>query len=443
LDEQAREVGRADAWQSRLMLVVQLLGLVGTGWLIRTYWIEPRLTRQSFASLAGEALFVVLLTWVGSAIIAFFIYLIGEPQTLASVVMRKSSTAAWFAPAIILLSTLSPFGLFAGLALVVAAARLLVDHWRLAREEGAPRWNPLPAFGASLVLQSALVAVLWRKPMLAAIAVALSGAIITALVLIRGDRDRERPRPLPPSSQGVILTILLAAAVSTGGLKLREFGTGSGDGGQAGSSDAVAVTELDESQPEQSWVGSGGFPGVILRVADKPHAVLIALPPRALLAKSARMREPFSIPFTGEYWMFQPPMMRPPARTSVVRKGTPLELTFHTTNGTTMLMEARQQLVAPIGISCCEGLDVQISRQGESPLRLGVTLIDSLTKHTMNLGFADVGSAAEQTLNYPIHPSGSIDQFDAIRIVYGRDFQRMSFSVRLAIQGFVLTPRSR
>jgi hypothetical protein len=426
--------------------VGQLLGLAVSAWLVWSKSVVPALAWQSFANVAGRACFYVLLAWALSALITFLVYLVvadEDPEDLVGVCLRSSGVAVWYAPAIILLSTLSPAGLLASLVIVVTTSRLLILNWLPAMAERTPQIvvsNPLPSFLAGLVFQAGGVALLWKNPVLAAASFALSLAIVTALAVIRSGAKPERPQPMPPSALSVVLTILLAMAFSAASLKYRDFAMASGPDTEPGPN-PVAATELPD--PAVSGLGSGGFPGVILRPPRKKESTTLVVPRLSVSTQREKVTRPLTIPFTGEYWMYQPPFIQPP-RTSVIREGTPLELSFHTSNGTMLSMEARQELDVPIELSCCGRLDIDIAQQGQiGELFLKVTLTDRQAKRNLELGMEPVGLNASETLHYPIPVDSAIQKFDEIRIVYRRKRMGYSRSISVAVERFQLVPRGQ
>jgi hypothetical protein len=440
-----------DPRSTRFLLLAQMAGLAVTGWLVWDHSVGPRLALQSFSSIAARASFYVLLGWALSAMITFLIYLVvvdEEPANLIPVSLRASAAGAWFAPAIILLSTLSPVGFFGSLIIIVNTSRILILNWMPAQPISAPpeaRWNPWPAIGAALVFQAGVVALMWKYPFPGAALFALSSAIVTALAVTRSGSKPERPSPMPPSTFSVALTIILAAAFSTASLKFSEYASGSGGPSDAGTSAASAdtATELDEPDASTYAVGSGGFPGVILMPVKKPKSTALVVPRLNLLKEGEPMTRPLSIPFTGEYWMYQPPFTRPPLR-SIRRRGTPLEMSFHTNNGSSMSMEARQKLANPIELRCCGSFEIEVAfRYAVGELRLGVTLIDSQARKRVELGTAPVGPEMTQTLRYKIPPGSESRKVDEIRILYNRPRSDMSRSTNLAVERFVLVPRGQ
>ena len=450
-----------DPRSTRFLLFAQVAGLAGTGWLVWTNSVAPRLALQSFSSIAARACFYVLLGWAVSTIITLLIYLVIAdqehlrlclrltPADLITASLRASVAGAWFAPAIILLSTLSPVGFFGSLVIIVNTSRLLILNWMPVQPvspKREARWNPWPAIGAALVFQAGVVALVWKYPLPGAALFALSSAIVTALAVTRSGSKPERPSPMPPSTFSVALTIILAAAFSTASLKFSDYASGIGGGpSDAGTSapSADTATELAEPDPSTYAVGSGGFPGVILMPVKKPKSTVLVVPRLNLLKEGEPKTRPLSIPFTGEYWMYQPPFIQPPSR-SIRRRGTPLELSFHTNNGSTMSMEARQKLANPIELRCCGSLEIEVAfRYAVGELRLGVTLIDSQARERVELGTGPVGPEMTQTLRYKI-PSGSEGRkVDEIRILYDRPRSDMSRSSNLAVERFLLVPHEQ
>ncbi len=160
----------------RLTLVAQAMGLAATTWLVWHYSLVHRIEQQTAASVIGSALLYILLAWSCSAIVTFYIYLIVsqlEPIDAIRASARSSAAGMWLAPAIILLSELSPVALITSLLLVVNTTRLLIWRWtrigssitppRLARgrlpvgaigiETAFVSWRTFPALTGALAIQ--------------------------------------------------------------------------------------------------------------------------------------------------------------------------------------------------------------------------------------------------------------------------------------------------
>jgi len=188
----------------------------------------------------------------------------------------------------------------------------------------------------------------------------------------------------------------------------------------------------------------GDFPGVILLPELLPHVLLVAPPGAANISRPA-LPTPEGIPFTGEYWMFRPPRARPP-RGSFIRRGTPSELSFHTTDGAPLEMEAHQKVHPPVDVKCCTQIQLVIANTDPYPGTVSLELVlmgsEVAGRRSQSLGTAPVESAAslEQTLTFPIPPVMDLRRFDEFKVVFHRDNLRGDRSARIAIERFVLVP---
>jgi hypothetical protein len=193
-------------------------------------------------------------------------------------------------------------------------------------------------------------------------------------------------------------------------------------------------------------MGPGGdFPGVILLPPLKPYATLVLPVPSARAGLGAPVRSPVGIPFSGEYWMFRWPAERPPRR-SIIRRGSAAELSFHTTDGVRLEMEAHQKLDSPVGAHCCSQIQLAIQNTDQYPgtVTLELILIDTSVAINLvqSLGTVSVvnPSPAGQILSFPIPPTTALPKFDEIKVVFHRSQLRADKSARIAIERFVLVP---
>jgi hypothetical protein len=149
------------------------------------------------------------------------------------------------------------------------------------------------------------------------------------------------------------------------------------------------------------------------------------------------------IRFSGEYWMFRWPQRRPPAR-SFSKRGDPSQISFHTTDGASMEMEAHQRLDPPANPKCCRKIQAGITDTDPYPgtVSLEMILVDSATGATQSLGNAmpDSQTTREQILSYSIPRVTSVRKFDEIKIVFHRDRIRKDKSAKITIERFVLLP---
>jgi len=466
-----------------LVLFIQVASLFVTGWVVWLSSIAPRLHRFTWGSLIGRALLYALLAWAWSAAITAGLYFTmprEERTSAVSVVLRTSSAAVWFAPAIILLSQSSPSAFAAALILVVTATRVLYSQWRqthlvdAADAEFPPAirmfggeelpspvfWRTLaPSWSIALCLEFAVAAALMQVPLLAAALFATGAAMLTVYAISTGAAAAagERPSGLPRSILGVILTILLAAGLTVGGLSGRVGRLQRLAGDAAKDSDQSGMPSGPDSAlpppKDAAGFGDGSFPGVILEPEEKPVTMLVA-PVLASRGLSAGISQPFSIIFDGQYWMYRWPFREPP-RNSISRRGSPAALSFSTTDRWPLNMEARQHLDEPIDMRCCSKVQVEIWNADRFPgtvwLEVAAVEADTPGGKPRSLGSAPVVSspdlsrdpivAVSETLDFPVPPDlGACREF---QVQFHRARVRLDKSARVSIERFVFVPVRR
>src|SRR5260370_36967744 len=153
--------------------------------------------------------------------------------------------------------------------------------------------------------------------------------------------------------------------------------------------------------------------------------------------------------------MFKPPNGSPP-QTSYLRKGTPLVLSFVTTDHRPMLMEAHQKLDHAIDLRCCRGIQIAISNIDRYPgtVTLEVVLIDDAAQRSESLGTAEVTSRPSgrpwtgsrfpgaETLEFDVPASKALREFNEIKVIFHRTSLRADRSASISIERFLLMPRS-
>ncbi|HEY6346489.1 MAG TPA: hypothetical protein VIY49_33780 [Bryobacteraceae bacterium] len=439
------------ASRKRVVPTGQLLGLCAMAWFVWVNRVDPRLAHEPLPAVLTQALKWVFVAWVSSVFVTAGVFAaVVRHRSKDQDLLAASLPGVWFAPAIILMSTLSPAGLAVGLALVLAATRWLLARWIPAGIPAKPPkarafeidpaflgWSSLPALAAAAAGQAGLVALLLHYPFLAAAGFAASVAILIGHSVFEGAYQPGRPPAMPPSGMGMVLTFLLVLAATTSSIQVGVMsGSGFGSGGQlSGKDSGTSVTDLQS--PPRSLTGSGGgFDGVILRPEPVETRPVIFMAPAAWNKAAVTETASTSIPFSGEYWMFQAPYRHPPPW-SVVEEGKPTGLFFHTTNGLPMQMAADQKLNRPVDLTRCGGIQVVISRAGDDPALLEVILVDSQSGQWESLGTAE---ATKDALDFPVPASGSLNRFDEIRVVYHRPPTLGQKSARIAIERFVITP---
>jgi hypothetical protein len=480
-----------------LMLIAQVAGLFATGWIVWSVAVLPRLSHQSLAEIVRGALMQTLFACGSGAAITFVIYLAivrSLRHDAALLALRTSATAVWFAPAAILLTALSPAAVAAALVLVVSATRLLYGQWRQFHPRNKVDFVPspqslfaplppsfrfvdlIPALLASSALEIAIVIFPLGYPLLAGALFCLGIAMLTLLMLTSGSVQDAPPADLPRSILGVLLTVILAAGLTVGGLARRTDVSFDRDAHgwkrRPGPVETVKelmrklseprgdpqpvekVTRLFTPPSESVSINDKSFPGVVLIPETEPPKTLVAPQPYSLLTlQPADFPKPSSIPFTGEYWMFKPPNVRPP-QTSYSRKGTPLVLSFVTTDHRPLFMEAHQKLDHAIDLRCCTTIRIAISNIDHYPgtVTLEVVLIKGAVEQS--LGIAEVtsrptwqrwnasGFPVAETLAFAVPPITPLHEFDEIKVVFHRTSLRIDRSARISIERFLLVPKS-
>ena len=491
---------KARAFQGRTLFCLQVIGLCATGWLVWHVAVIPRLASQTLAGVLNGALECALIAACSSACIALGVYLIvsGPPRREAvSAALRTSATAIWFAPATILLSALSPAALCAALVLVVSTTRLLYSEWRRVFPPVSPEFTPIadpafelppsplfkrdliPGLTASFAVQAGIVAVVLGYALLSAILFCVAAVMFTLSTLVSGMYDADRPSSLPRSVFGVLLTVILAAGLTVGGLAIQyggPFDDAAGGSSKTRPGPLSSAAELlrklmhkpETDDPANSAtriflpptgnaeVTDKSFPGVVLWTEARPQQKLVAPTPSNWLNLTASApRNPLSIVFTGQYWMFKAPYAFPPEK-SLSERGTPLELSFVTTDHRAMNMEAHQKLDHPIDWNCCRGVQVDFwnADRYRGTIALELILRDSTApgRPSQTLGSKDVTAwpqgnwlskpvfPATEILEFAIPPSGTLRQFDEIEVIFRRNRVRIERSARISIERFILIP---
>jgi hypothetical protein len=486
--------------RGRLELLAQVASLVATAWIV---WNVTAVRGTAFrlpASTVWLAVDFTLLAWVWSAAVALalqFAIRRVERVDLAGATLRTSLVAVWFAPATLLLYRFSAATVAAALVLVVNATRLLYTQWRvvspvdelalpvsgtaiLLGDGGMP--PPIltrhlgPALTVAAGLQFGIAAALFHDHFLAGALLTLTVAVLTVFAISSGAWEPPRPPTLPRSIFGVLLTVALAA-----GLTILAGGGGAGGGGSSDSGregdeassrplgDFLVGAQPPPAAPRTGLPGqtqpapddmvpgagdvAGSFPGVILWPEIQPVTRLIApLPvrPGALAAS----RNPYGIPFGGEYWFFRMWYSRPPQR-SVIERGTPWKIAFSTTDHWPLNMEAHQKLDQPIEVSCCSRIQVAVSNADRYPHTVSLELIlrDPSGRGSQSLGTVPVTSVpnldadpvipVSETLDFAMPPKSRVRTFNEMTVIFRRDYKRGFKSARVAIERFILIPRGR
>ena len=198
-------------------------------------------------------------------------------------------------------------------------------------------------------------------------------------------------------------------------------------------------------------VGSGKYRGVILWTDAQPAAVFVPPPPE-LSHGTVRRKPTLSIPFDGVYWFYKFPDRKPP-RDSYTVHGNPSATSFRSSDFVPLQMEARQDFVNLLDMSCCSRIGVEVLNADRGP---GIVSLELILSNTLlpgepfqSLGRMPVTSIpqgpapepANEVLSFAIPADPRIRQFDAATVRFIRAGGRGSRSAKIAIKRFTLVPR--
>jgi hypothetical protein len=195
------------------------------------------------------------------------------------------------------------------------------------------------------------------------------------------------------------------------------------------------------------------FPGVILYPQLKPREALVAPPRQSIEGVGTAHAEPLSIPFNGVYWYWSFPEEELPA-TAVRKRGSPDQMSFRSTDGASLWMEAHQNLATAIALKCCRAIQVVIDNAHAQPKAVAMELMlrnNAVTgKPFLSLGTQSVlprtaaraDAATSQTLTYHIPGEMKVGKFDEVKVVFRLEWRRRDKSAKIAINRFVLIPAS-
>lgn len=460
--------------RSRIVPIAVSAGILAGG--VTVAWLCPRLLPNSLSILEALRVGVVLLAFVFAAASAVsslaFTLLSGRAdQEVRRIAFATAGIAVWCVPALVFLAASSVWTIVSAIVLTGAAALFLRSQLP-GRQVTVPDWTPPRNLfeppetpPAAKRLSGALLTAIMLE---GGIGLALGGRLLeaalllsvgTGVVLWRLGGARVRPILKPPrGAWKSVLTLAFAILFTFSGLSL--FLRTDADGGRWSDLIRRRTGDDDSGARARAAKGSldvgGDFTGVILFPKPKPHMMLV--PPLPSLAKglSDSRAEPLSIPFFGVYWFFKRPDTRPPV-TSFLTNGTPTDVTFRAVDHRPLSMEAHQSLGTLFDLSCCSAIEMAIRNADRYPATVGVELVLVNTSASgtpyQSLGVLNVNSTPprpaqgdqtsySETLRFPVPQTPVIKQFNELTIRFVLNLVRADRSARIAIEKFVLVPRT-
>ncbi len=199
--------------------------------------------------------------------------------------------------------------------------------------------------------------------------------------------------------------------------------------------------------PAESNAGSSSNAhlGIILRPKVETQDHKLPPPPKIQPAVvRAIPKIPMEIPFSGVYWLFQIPLMRPPANSPVLDES-PIDGDFSSDQLAPLRLDAHQTFNQPFPMGRIESIGVTLSSRDKYPTTLSLQLVASTSKtpqYKVNLGEWPIDSLAlTQSLRFKVPASPYIDAFDQLTLRFRLTFPRLHIAPRIAINKFTIYPR--
>lgn len=214
------------------------------------------------------------------------------------------------------------------------------------------------------------------------------------------------------------------------------------------------ATGAAQKDHDRAGAGLSGYESIVLWPLPLKQKILAPLPPgTSLLRKNAK--QPLVLRFTGAYWYFQPPDREPGPR-ALQTHGTPLAADIRANNALPLLMEAHQNLSAPVRLASCREIQVTVENRGKSSglIAMALLLTDSSApgKPALYLGQQPILSSqsesvdfkfapAEEDLHFFIPAHANIRAFDTMTIMFFPETGSFRTAPQIAIDQFSLIPR--
>jgi hypothetical protein len=213
----------------------------------------------------------------------------------------------------------------------------------------------------------------------------------------------------------------------------------------------VAPTTAPPKQKSSPDKSSTGYRTIVLWPIEKKEKTIPSPPLKTSLTPG--LAKPWIVPFYGPYWYFKSVGETPGANARTTR-GDPLKVNIHSTDNGPLLMEAHQDLLDPIPLTCCSEIQVVFKNDpAQGALQLGLSLTDShspnKTSPTLGIKHVALGgveqhlestSLIEQTLSFPFPKNAQIKKFDRITVMLLPDAKHRTIGRKVAIEKFIIIP---
>lgn len=399
---------------------------------------------------------------------------LGDWKTRRNLVLFTMVTV-WTAPLMILLLERSAWAGLIAAGMVIAGVSILgiaksgeesPNSARMRTQQGFGNFSDLSRLSKSLALAILASAALegaglanWIAEREIAFVLFVAGAAVLATQLPRGATPSTSHRILSRHGTRLALSAGCATAMVLIGL-LPFIASSQGDASLAALLRSLFVRKaggaIVRSRPvrlQQTPIRSDGYIGVILTPKRLPHIISKKIPQLVLNIKTPGLKNPLQIPFTGSYWFFQDPFVRPPFD-SITAEGDPANVGVHSSNRKPLQMEAVQTLDEPIETRNLEKIELAMLDADQNPQTISVELVLADTRTwgvpMMSLGverleqslaLMNITNSRSETEGFTVPLHSHLESFNQIRLIFRLDPSRNRQAAAIAIESFVLVPR--
>lgn len=359
--------------------------------------------------------------------------------------------ATWLPPLVIFFRNRSWIAAILGAAMAATITRASL----LRSSPAESSRTVVPALATAILLQFAALAILINDWHAATFTLAAAASMMVWIFTTRNlwPRRTARMRRIR-----IVPALLVGVTFSAGGLSpYLARGNNPGAGKSGGLLDVLLGGTKDKTTERRSGdnpaavVIGESYPGVILWPDTEKRVLLVPPPPaRSRTIFAAKTVDSLSIPFYGAYYFFKAPGPLP--RNPFVTHGDPVALTFRSTDLGPLAMEARQNFIRLIPLSCCTSIAVLIRngdrRPGALSLELQLRNTTIPEKPTEILGPEDIPPPlknhplADERIVFPIPPNPFLREFDEVTVRFLRSWPGADRSSRIAISRFIFNRRS-
>jgi hypothetical protein len=204
---------------------------------------------------------------------------------------------------------------------------------------------------------------------------------------------------------------------------------------------------------QQTPIRSDGYIGVILTPKRMPQVSAKQIPQLLFNRRAPGLKNPLQIPFTGSYWFFQDPFVRPPFD-SIRAEGDPANVGVRSSNRKPLQMEAVQTLDEPIETREIDTIKLAMRDADQNPQTISVELVLADTRTwgipKLSLGIERLEQSSDlmsvmvsrsETEGFTVPLHSHLERFNQIRLIFRLDPSRDRRAAAIAIESFVLVPR--